>query len=138
MELTAININQIFEDCMFETTPKPGTKYIHSQGFAANVGLDPAKINKYSTTIKELLDKLDVRFNESSGGGQSLMDAGYDKNGKRWGGLDSAEQLMILGIASGWAKYLYPRNMWYSLSNGLPWFVVVNKQIKVKENEYAV
>lgn len=138
MELTAINVNKIFEDCLFKTEPKPGTKFIHAQGIVANVGFDPNKIEFYANDIKQLLDNLNENFNESSGGGWSFLEACMTKDNVHWGEHKSVEQLMLLGIASGWVKYLFPREMWNILAGGMPCFVVVNERTNVEEEVYAV
>lgn len=138
MELTATNVNKIFEDCLFKTEPKPGTNFIHAQGIVANVGFDPNKIEFYANDIKQLLDNLNENFNESSGGGWSFLEACMTKDNVHWGEHKSVEQLMLLGIAAGWVKYLFPREMWNILAGGMPCFVVVNERTNVEEEVYAV
>ena len=114
MELTASKVNEVFMDCLFKSEPEPGDKFIPVRGIVTNVGFVPKKINDYSLTIKMMLNELDDTFKEDM------------------------EQLMLLGIAAGWLKYLLPRELWPALSGGVPYLVIVNDRIKVEEEVYAV
>lgn len=138
MELTASNVNEVFMDCLFKSKPEPGTKFIPARGIVTNVGFVPKKIDDYSLTIKMMLDELDDTFKEDKGGGWSFLQMAATKSGEQWADHRTMEQLMLLGIAAGWLKYLLPREMWSALSGGVPYVVFVKDRIKVKEETYAV
>lgn len=138
MELTAKAVNDVFADCVFKTRPEPGTKYIPVKGIVSNVAFDPKKIEQYSLTIKMMLNELDDTFKEDMGGGWSFLQMAGTKSGELWADHRTMEQLMLLGIAAGWLKYLLPREMWPAFSGGVPYVTIVNDRIKVEEAVYAV
>lgn len=133
MKLTAKNVHDIFMDCLFKDTPKSGTKYLPAEGLTTNVGFNTDKINKYANDIKSLLNELPETFRETVGGGWSFLEAYLYKDGNHWGEHTNMQELLLLGIASGYAKYLLPRELWTVLPGGVPYFVVLDDRQTVEE-----
>ena len=133
MKLTAKNVHDIFMNCLFKDTPKAGTKYLPAEGLTTNVGFNTDKINKYANDIKSLLNELPETFRENVGGGWSFLEAYLDKDGNHWGEHTHIQELLLLGIASGYAKYLLPRELWTVLPGGVPYFVVLDDRQTVEE-----
>jgi hypothetical protein len=133
MELTAENVNKIFLDCLFKEKPlKEGTEYIPVVGVANMVGFIPDKVKEHSLEIKELLDQLHENFNESVGGGWSFLKAPFTKDDVQWGEHRNADELLMLGLASGCVQYqIEDRNMWALLPGNMPYFMVLNNQLPV-------
>lgn len=137
MELTAKNVSSIFNDCLFKDKISEGDKYIPVRGLTVNVGLNPDAIELHANEIKELLDGLRPEFNEETGGGYSFLEACYDKNSNHWGEHKTIQELLLLGLASGYASYLLPRELWQALPGGVPYFVVHNTRKSVETATYS-
>lgn len=74
--------------------------------------------------IKSMLSQLPEGFFVDSGGGMTLMNAVVTRQGVLWGEQSMADHLFALGSALGLCKYCFPRALWSSLPDGLPYFVV--------------
>jgi len=58
-------------------------------------------------------------------GGWTFLNACQDKHGRLWTGLhQTVEKLFLLGMATGKAKCLLPREVWPMLPGGLPYFAI--------------
>ena len=136
MELTASKVNDIFADCVFKTRPELGTKYIHVKGIVSEMGFVPKKINDYSLTIKMMLNELDDNFKEDIGGGRPVTQMSVNRSNEKWADNQTMEQLLMLGLASGWLKFLFPKKL--RNTNGVPYVAFVKDRINVKEETYAV
>lgn len=126
MELTSENVNKIFMDCLFEEDKEENKKKaIMIEGLVAKFGLNPDAVKKHKKDIYSMLKQLPKNFQENGGGGWSFLNACNRKDGTQWTGLHSTmEQLVVLGIASGYVKYTLPRKMWEILPGGVPYFCV--------------
>lgn len=133
MKLTAEKVNQIFMDCLFEEHPQKGTEYIPGKGIMVNVGFNPVKIEEYAESINELLHELPEPFMEDNGGGYSFLAAYEDKHGHHWAEHSTMDKLFTLGFASGYAKCLFPRELWSVLPGGVPYVVVLNERQTVEK-----
>ena len=133
MKLTAENVHNIFLDCLFNEHPKEGTEYIPSKGIIINIGFDPSKIEEHCEEIYEMLHELPDQFMKEKGGGYSFLAACEDKHGNHWGEHRTMDELFTLGIASGYANYLFPREMWSVLPGGVPYVVVFKERQEVRK-----
>ena len=136
MELTASKVNDVFADCLFKTKPEPGTKYIPVKGIISNIAFVPKKLDDYSLTIKMMLNELDDDFKEDIGGGRPVIQMSVNRSNEKWADNQTTEQLLMLGLASGWLKFLFPKKV--RNASGVPYVAFVKDRIKVKEETYAV
>lgn len=130
MILDAKNVRTIFTDCLcpgnYKELPSD-TKCIKVEGIVTNFVLMADKVENHAQEIKEMLDQLQPEFNIDGGGGYTFLNMPFDRFGKQWGEQLNAQELMVLGIASGWASYLIPkRDMWRAFPGGVPYVVVNN------------
>ncbi len=128
--LTAKHVTEIFDTCLFQKN-EPTHDYILVEGIKAQFGFHPGRIKENTEAITEMLNELPDKFKETSGGGWSFVNACEDKHGNLWTGLQQImEQLFVIGIAAGRAKWLLPRDMWYSLPGGMPYVVILDKGVE--------
>ena len=124
MELTAENVETVFMECLFKGGENSSNAII-AEGITSKFGLHPDRIKEQEENIYSMLKELPEQFQKKVGGGWSFLNACNDKNGKQWTGLhQKMEQLFVLGIACGKAKYLMPRDMWSAFPGGMPYCVV--------------
>ena len=127
--LNAKNVEKIFLECLFDVNEKTDTAVI-ADGIKCTAGFKPEKIKRHESKIMDLLLELPEQFMQSSGGGWSFLNACNDKHGNQWTGLHTVmEQLFQLGIAIGKVKCLLPREAWSSLPGGMPYYVILDKEI---------
>lgn len=127
MELKASEVSRIFIDCLFPENYMElpmDTKCIMVEGITRTFGFKADKIEEHVSEIKALLDELQPEFHEEIGGGYTFMSMPFDKNGTQWGEQINAQELMVLGIAAGWAKYLMPRPLWVAFPGGVPYIMI--------------
>lgn len=99
-------------------------------------GFDPKKVEIAKPLIASLLAQLPDQFMRSKGGGWSFLNICEDRQGCLWTGFHSVQDaLCALGIASGQAAWLMPRDMWEVLPGGVPYFVVYddNREARLSE-----
>lgn len=132
MELTSDNVNSIFMDCLFEEDNEENRKKsIVVEGIVSKFGLNPDAIKKHKKDIRSMLKQLPKEFQKNSGGGWSFLNACNREDGTQWTGFHIAmEQLVVLGIASGYVRYTLSREMWKILPGGVPYFCVIDNSIE--------
>lgn len=114
-KLTAQNVEQLFAEC---TCPDGESV----EGVVIRINL---KTSGREVEIGELLSQLPDEFHIDKGGGWSFLNACNDRDGEQWTGFHATmEKLLMLGIASGQARILLPREMWDVLPGGMPYFAV--------------
>jgi len=138
MELTATKVEEIFFDCFYRPDEVPDglppEDAILVKGIMATFAFHPRRTESHKDEIAELLNELPDQFKESSGGGWSFLNACTDRHGKHWGEHQNMEQLFVLGIAVGKAKFQLPKELWSALPGGMP-YVVVLTEFKQPEQE---
>lgn len=122
--LTADRVEQIFLDCLFrddENTDAP----VIAQGILNNFGFHAERLAGHREEIGAMLRELPTEFQQDGGGGMSFLNACMDRHGNQWTGLhQTQDHLFSLGVATGQAKALFPRDMWSILPGGMPYYVV--------------
>lgn len=103
------------------------TKVVIVEGITINAVFGVEKVKSHSDTIKALLGELPDPFFVGNGGGYSFMSMPMDKHGNQWGEQINAQELMLLGIASGYMHYLLPKEVWFALPGGVPYIVVYDE-----------
>ena len=119
-ENMASRVNEVFMDCLFRDG-EDTTNHIVAEGIMSTYGFHPERLETHRNDIKELLERLPDEFKE----GWSFLNACNDRDGEQWTGLHTTmEQLVVLGIALGFASYLMPRDLWSVMPGGMPYFNV--------------
>lgn len=125
--LTASAVDAIFKDCLFRsdeiTNGEPNVPRVTADGIMNKFGFHEGRVKAHSPAIRALLDELPAEFTE----GWSFLNACMDKHGRQWGEHQNIEQLFALGVATGDAVCLMPREMWPMLPGGMPYFQVKSK-----------
>lgn len=124
MELTAVNVEKVFRECLAKEEEKDGTvecnMVVHSFVFLKD------KLKENTDDIYSMLRELPEDFMENIGGGYSFLAARNDKNGKQWTGEHlTMEKLFALGTGIGKVKCPILRGLWQVMPGGMPYFVVL-------------
>jgi hypothetical protein len=127
-QLTAQRVQELAACCLVSMTV-PGDSedeaiWTEVEGFTTNFVFHAGRLAERAGEIGELLGELNDNFHAGKGDGWTFLNACVDRNGRHWGEYADVEQLVCLGIATGQAKWRFPREMWYGLPGGLPYFVV--------------
>jgi len=126
MKLTADNVEKIFMDCLFTKDEDPSAA-VKVEGIVSNFGFHPDRLKSHEEDIYSMLKELPKEFQKDGGdGGWSFLNACNDKDGGQWTGLhQKMEQLFVLGIAIGKARWCMPKNMWKMFPGGMPYVTVL-------------
>ncbi len=130
MKLTAEAVEKAFLDSLFteaETAGGEPEKFILAEGLRNQFGFHPDRLESHRAEVKELLAELPDNFQASKGGGWSFLQACVDKAGDQWGEHIHMEQLFVMAIGLGLAKWLMPRDRWHALPGGMPYIVVIDE-----------
>lgn len=131
-KLTSENVRNIFLDCLFtddeiksinlKSEELPPDAVLVS-GVTVKVGFKKARVDKHQEDIKELLTQLSDDFFQDKGGGMSFLKLPFLKDGEQWGEHTSAQELLLLGLASKFMRCA-PREMWNLFPGGVPYIVI--------------
>jgi hypothetical protein len=127
--IDAAAVESTFLDCLFrdkeliDGTPiKPP---VIAEGILTKAGFHPDRLEQHRDEVTSWLRMLPIEFQSDGGGGWSFLNACDDRNGVQWTGEHRRmDQLFILGIGLGIARWLLPRNMWSALPGGMPYVIV--------------
>lgn len=137
MKLTAENVSKVFSDCMYKGGIKSEQDIPHGsiivEGISMTGVFDPARVEENKADIKELLLDINEDFSSKEAGGTSFMALPFRKDGEQWGDQPNGQELMLVGIASGYMTYLVPPDGWKMLPGGMP-YLVVSFDEKVEED----
>jgi len=122
MQLTAKNVEKVFLDCFLKEGYTDETKVIPVNSVTGNFGFDPDKIEKYSEDIHDMISQLHPNFDEKNQGYTFMNLPFKGENNEQWGEQRNGDQLMALGLASGWMKLtLEDKLTWAALPGGVPY-----------------
>ena len=123
--LTDARVTEIFRDCLFKDD-EDKSNYVLAKGLVMDAGFHPGRLESHKEEIEKLLAELPDGFRQSKVG-MSFLSACEDRHGEQWTGLhQTMEQLFLLGIAVGKARYAFPRERWCELPGATP-YIVVNR-----------
>lgn len=120
-------ITDIFLDCLFKqdeiVNDKPTIDPIYATGIVIDkFGFNPERIKLYNEDIKKAVDQLHETFDK----GWSFLNIGLLKDGTIWTTSHQCmEQLLVLGIATGFLKYTLPKKSWRILPGGVPYVIKI-------------
>lgn len=132
MLLTSQNVNETFVKCLFTEDEvkdlNPGETpqdAILIEGLCQKIGFNGKRIEENKKNISAMLMQLPKQFREKEGGGWSFLNACKTKDGEEWTGMHQhMEELLLLGIAAGYAKIMSPRETWKIFPGGVPYFMI--------------
>lgn len=122
--LTAERVEAVLLDCLHrEDESLDGG--VEAQGIINRYSFHPNRLKSHAAEIGQMLSGLPDEFWSDRGGGWSFLNACMDRNGGQWTGFHRTQEwLFVLGIATGQAAWLLPREMWSALPGGLPYVSV--------------
>lgn len=128
MKLTAANVARVFRSCFF-SDEGPGAiphearaaTAVIARGIRVSIGFDPAKLAQARDSIHDLLDQTPEVF----ANGYTFIGFVADRDGNQWTDFhQTAEELLLLGLAIGRIEYCCSRDLWCTLPGGVPYFAV--------------
>lgn len=118
-------VDSMFRGCLFETG-EDTSGHVRAEGITLKVGFHPGRLESCKPLLRGMLRQLPDKFKASGGDGASFLELCMDKNGNLWAGDHcTAEQLLLLGIAAGYAEYCCSRELWSALPGGMPYLRVI-------------
>lgn len=134
MKLTAKNVEKVFLDCFLKEGYTDETKVIPVNSVTGNFGFDPDKIEKYSEDIHDMISQLHPNFDEKNQGYTFMNLPFKGENNEQWGEQRNGDQLMALGLASGWMKLtLEDKLMWEILPGGVPYVYRLDNRADISD-----
>ncbi len=133
MELTARNVADVFADCI--QCNEPTHKVIEIKGIINSALFSDVFLEEKKSDISLLCEQLHPNFMEKQEGGWSFLQACMTNVGVHWGEHPNMEKLMMLGLATGKIKYLMPRELWNALPGGMPYFVVLQEERPITDED---
>lgn len=132
-------VHEISMDSLFNEG-ESHDKYIPATGLRMTCAFNPSRLESHSNEVHDILQNLPKEFFESTGGGYSFLNMVTDKNGDLCMEQTTADELLMLGIASGWVQILVPREMWSMFPGGVPYIVVYEnrKDVNINDNKEAI
>lgn len=131
MELTASNIQAVLKDCLFKDDELPENptednlpEHVKAQGVMNQFAFHPARLESHREDVKSMLEQLADDFMHDKGGGMSLMQMPFTRDGVQYGEQRDADLLFVLGAGMGYCSFVLPREMWRALPGGMPYIVV--------------
>lgn len=127
--IDAKRVREIFVDSLLPTNHTDDTKCISVYAITNVFCLDPEKVEKHRAEIYSLMEELPNEFWEEpiGQGGFSFIRLPSTKENEQWGEQMNAQELMVLGLASGYMQYLFGPKLWKFLPGAVP-FVVIHKE----------
>ncbi len=122
--ISANRVREIFMDCLYRDG-EDTSDHVKAEGIMSTAGFHPQRLQGHAAEIQETLLMLPDEFHQDKGGGMSFLNACMDRNGNHWAEHPTIEMLFQLGIATGKAKCLMPREMWRVMPGGMPYYAVL-------------
>lgn len=142
LRLTAENVVATIKDCFYTAEELAELEKISGQRMPAGavhvdgvlltkVGFCPERLERHREDVASMLSELPEQF--FKGTGDSFSCAHFTRDGQWWGEHRNVEALLLMAIGLKLAKFVFPRELWSTLPEGIPYFVV----LKTPEDEIA-
>jgi hypothetical protein len=126
--LNPTHVGEVFNACLAHGEASHPTITVQGILHTAHFAVD--ELERRKREIGGMLAQLPTEFQPhetGGGGGWSFLNACDDRDGRQWTGFHAVmEQLFLLGIATGQAKWCMPREMWKMLPGEMPYIAVVS------------
>ena len=131
--ISANRVREIFMDSLLPTDHTDDTKCISVYAVTSIFGLDPEKIENHRDEIRALMEELPNEFWDEPIGqnGYSFLKLPFTKDGEQWGEQQNAQELMFLGLASGYMQYLFSMDFWKALPGSVPYVTIHKEPISI-------
>ena len=116
-------------DCNGDPAELPADTVL-AEGVIRRYGFDPKRVAAQKENIRAMLNELAYAFHIDQGGGSSFLNACMDKHGNHWAEHPTIDDLICLGLATGFVTFPMPRKVWSLLPGGVPYFTVDTRQAK--------
>jgi len=132
--LSADRVEEIFRDCLCTEEEFNNDAGVVALGLMAQFAFSPERLESHRDEVYALLCELPDTFQQHTGGGQTFLEACFDKHGEQWGEQIYADQLFTLGTALNLVtEPLKGRVPVDALPGGVPYYMVKSlAQIEVK------
>jgi len=114
-------VEDLFRECLAD---RAESDTVTIEGVVHTAVFNCAKLADRRHDIAAMLAQLPDPFRphtKGGGGGWSFLNLCEDRDGEQWTGMHlTMEQLLMLGMATGQAKFLLPREDWECLPGGCP------------------
>lgn len=132
MDASTMNarVHAALRHCLFEEEelPAPGTPpdgAVLVDGLVNKFALHPGRLAEKKGEVMALLQQLPDDFMKTKGGGMSFLNMCVNRDGEHWAEHPTMmELLVVLGIATGQAAYVAPREKWFMFPGEMPYIVV--------------
>lgn len=123
--LTSAAVHRVCTECLYDEGVNPPQGAPITEGITADFAFQPDRVEAHRAEIGRMLAELSDEFWADHGRGWTFLNACYDRHGNQWTGMHRAvETLLVLGLATGQAGYLLPRDWWDAWPGKLPYFWV--------------
>lgn len=127
MEHIAEKVRNFMGDSLYrDDEVSPGTipeGAVIVEGLQGKFGFHPGRLESHRAEIIAILQEMNPAFRKDGGGGFTFLNLCEDRNGVQWGEHRSCDELVMLAIGIGVAKYCFPRDMWGVLPGGMPYII---------------
>ena len=114
-------------DCNGDLAEVPADAVL-AEGVIHRYAFDPKRVVAQKENIRTLLNEMSPEFHVGQGGGYSFLNACMDKHGNHWAEHSTIDDLICLGLATGFVTIPIPRDMWQILPGSVPYFTVDTQQ----------
>lgn len=136
-------LDAVLTECLLTDEEASGAtdlqEVVPAHGILTSYVFHPQRLEAHADQIHAMLGELGAPYeirdeaHPDAGGGWSFLNMCMTKDGEQWTGLHrQQEKLYCLGIGSGWAIELMPKNMWSLLPGGMPYLGVLHERKKVE------
>jgi len=134
LKLNVKNVQKTFLDCLLDNNYTDESKVIMVHAVTGCFGFDPEKIEKHSEDIHDMISQLHPNFDEKNQGYTFMNLPFKGENNEQWGEQRNGDQLMALGLASGWMKLtLEDKRLWIVLPGGVPYVYRLDKRADMSD-----
>lgn len=119
-QLTVENVSEILKECLYQEG-EDTSNHLSVEGIKRTFGFNPEKLEKHKESIREMVSQVHPMFQQ----GWSFLNLCMKNDSETWASDHSSmEELMCLGVATGFMVLPAPRDMWHLLAGGMPYIIV--------------
>lgn len=130
--LSPKRVEEVLLGCLFKKEEIPDGKklFVIAEGVIAKYAFHPQRLEGHRPKIVELINELNPKFFEHTGGGWTFLNLAFDKKDRHWGEHRDCDNLLCLAIAIKHARIQFPRDMWDVFPGGVPYVVFSKHPMK--------
>lgn len=125
MELTAENVHNTFEFCLYQNGDSVDD-VVDCSGVLGKVYMNQSRVWLVKSDIISMLDKLCDKYRSTNG--YSFLNMCEDKHGRRWTEYyQIVDELVMLGLAIHKVSFAASKSRWDMFIGGMPHIVIDQK-----------